>query len=35
MLQACGFEVEVHRRYGAMALLPQRLAFLARKPPGA
>jgi SAM-dependent methyltransferase len=32
MLQACGFEVEVHRRYGAMPLPPQRLAFLARKP---
>lgn len=33
-LQACGFEVEVLRSYGAMALPPQRLAFLARKPPG-
>ena len=32
MLQACGFEVEVHRHYGAMALPPQRLAFLAQKP---
>ncbi len=32
MLQTCGFEVEVHRRYGAMALPPQRLAFLAQKP---
>lgn len=34
MLQSCGFEVEMHRRYGAMDLPPQRLAFLARKPPG-
>lgn len=32
LLQACGFEVEMHRHYGAMPLPPQRLAFLARKP---
>lgn len=32
MLRGCGFEVELHRQYGAMPLPPQRLAFLARKP---
>ena len=32
-LRARGFTVRAHRRYGAMPLAPQRMAFRARKPP--
>lgn len=31
LLARCGFRVEVHLSYGAMALPPQRIAFLAQK----
>lgn len=32
-LRGAGFTVRAHRRYGAMPLAPQRMAFRARKPP--